>query len=201
MQNPFTVDAVKLIFQATSGIPRAINILCDSALLYGFAEESQTIDDTIIKNVLSELDLHSFVKKESPNEPNLAPVDSTENSTGTVFSERSNVESLTTVSLNRGTETSTLIKKSYGIVKQRLERIEVKLDILREEITKIRSDFIVAENRQIGDLSTEIEKIRSTLEMIKRSEKQSAHMDREEEGKFLNSDSDSTGKNESKEDN
>ena len=88
-QNPFTVDAVKLIFQASSGIPRAINILCDSALLYGFAEESQTIDENIIKNVLSELDLHSFVQKEkSAEEPDLAPIDSSKNRKEIVFSER-----------------------------------------------------------------------------------------------------------------
>ena len=95
-------------------------------------------------------------------------------------------------------ESNVLIKKSYGIVKQRLDRIEVKIDILREDIIKIRSNSIVAENRQADYLSVEIEKIRSDFEMIKRSEKQSAHMDREEEGKSLNSDSDSTEKNESK---
>ena len=38
-KNPFSPDAVDLIFQATSGIPRSINIVCDSLLLYGFAEE------------------------------------------------------------------------------------------------------------------------------------------------------------------
>jgi len=57
---------------------------------------------------------------------------------------------------------------------------------------------IVGEHRQAEYLSAEIEKIRSTLEMIERSEKQSAHMYREAEGKSVNSDSDSTGKNESK---
>jgi hypothetical protein len=37
---------------------------------------------------------------------------------------------------------------------------------------------IVGEHKQAEYLSAEIEKIRLTLEMIERSEKQSAHMDR-----------------------
>ena len=193
-QNPFTVDAVKLIFQASSGIPRAINILCDSALLYGFAEESQTIDDTIISNVLSELDLHSFVQKEkSAEEPDLAPSDSPKNRKEIVISERPKSESP-----KKEEESNVLIKKSYGIVKQRLDRIEVKIDILREEITKIRSDSIIAENRQADYLSAEIEKIRSDFEMIKRSDKQSAQLDEEKEDKSLDGNSDSSGRNESK---
>ena len=162
-QNPFTVDAVRLIFQSTSGIPRAINILCDSALLYGFAEESQTIEENIIKNVISELDLHYFVQKgKSTEEPDLAPSDSSKNRKEVVFSESPKSENP-----KKETEANTLIKKSYGIVKQRLERIEVKLDILREEIIKIRSDSVVAENRHAEYLSTEIEKIRSDLEILR----------------------------------
>ena len=33
----FSAEACSMIAQASSGIPRAINILCDTALVYGFA--------------------------------------------------------------------------------------------------------------------------------------------------------------------
>ena len=62
-KNPFSTEAVEIIYQATSGIPRSINILCDSALLYGFAEELDTIDGEVIKSVLTELNLQPFVQK------------------------------------------------------------------------------------------------------------------------------------------
>ena len=95
-------------------------------------------------------------------------------------------------------ESNVLIKKSYGIVKQRLDRIEVKIDILREEILKIRSNSIIAKNRQADYLSAEIKKIRSDFEMIKRSDKQSGQLDEEKEDKSLDGNSDTSGRNESK---
>ena len=193
-QNPFTVDAVRLIFQSSSGIPRAINILCDSALLYGFAEESQTIEENIVKNVISELDLHYFVQEgKSTEEPDLAPSDSSKYRKEVVFSENPKSEDP-----KKETEANTLIKKSYGIVKQRLERIEVKLDILREEITKIRSDSVIAENRHSQYLSTEIEKIRSDLEILRQTAQQHGPMPDENKDESSNTDADTSGKSENK---
>lgn len=44
----FTGDALKMIHQATLGIPRRINILCDRALLIAYTREIWCIDDKII---------------------------------------------------------------------------------------------------------------------------------------------------------
>jgi len=51
----FYADAIDEIFRASRGIPRTINLLCDSALVYGFAEEMDQIDTRIIKTVIDEL--------------------------------------------------------------------------------------------------------------------------------------------------
>ncbi len=48
----FTTDAVGLIHQASGGIPRSINLLCDTALTYGYADELETIDAPVIEQVI-----------------------------------------------------------------------------------------------------------------------------------------------------
>jgi general secretion pathway protein A len=48
----FTTEAVADIHAATDGIPRLINILCDNALLVGYAKSLQTIDRPVVAEVL-----------------------------------------------------------------------------------------------------------------------------------------------------
>ncbi|MCD4719610.1 MAG: AAA family ATPase [Desulfobacula sp.] len=44
----FSLDAVKKIYEMSTGIPRTINLLCDASLVYGYADEKQAIDlDTV----------------------------------------------------------------------------------------------------------------------------------------------------------
>jgi general secretion pathway protein A len=50
----FTPEAIKTVFENSGGIPRRINILCDSALVYGFADELATIDHTVVEQVVSD---------------------------------------------------------------------------------------------------------------------------------------------------
>lgn len=61
----FEDDACKLIYENTKGIPRSINLLCDSALVYGFLDESKTITKKIVSHVISD-------KKAGKLLPNLA---------------------------------------------------------------------------------------------------------------------------------
>jgi general secretion pathway protein A len=51
----FTDEAITLISDASAGIPRMINIICDRALLAGFNVETNTIDQSVIKQCLTEL--------------------------------------------------------------------------------------------------------------------------------------------------
>jgi len=52
--NIFTEEAVNSIFQYSRGIPRLINVICDGALVYGFADKLRTIDKPIIEVVANE---------------------------------------------------------------------------------------------------------------------------------------------------
>lgn len=51
----FTDTAVDSIFHFTKGSPRTINILCDRALLAGFAANKRSIDETIIQHCAREV--------------------------------------------------------------------------------------------------------------------------------------------------
>lgn len=51
----FSDDAMADIYAATNGIPRLINILCDNALLVGYARGSHRVDKAIINEVLRDM--------------------------------------------------------------------------------------------------------------------------------------------------
>lgn len=54
-KNLFTEKAMELIHRATGGNPRLINILCDNALVSGYANDAMLIDHTIIESCVEEL--------------------------------------------------------------------------------------------------------------------------------------------------
>lgn len=52
----FDGEAIESISAASGGIPRIINSICDTALVYGYAEDMQTITEELIKDVLRDRD-------------------------------------------------------------------------------------------------------------------------------------------------
>ncbi len=50
----FDGDAVELIWAEAKGIPRVINTLCDLSLVYGFSASSQSIDKSLVQEVLAD---------------------------------------------------------------------------------------------------------------------------------------------------
>ncbi len=48
----FEPEALALIYQASQGFPRSINLLCDAALVYGFGYELKTIGMPVIEQVI-----------------------------------------------------------------------------------------------------------------------------------------------------
>jgi len=53
-QNIFSPEAIEMIFQASQGLPRTINLLCDTALVYGFGYELESIDVPVIEQVVKD---------------------------------------------------------------------------------------------------------------------------------------------------
>ncbi len=50
----FSLDACNMISEASHGIPRIINILCDTALVYGFATRAEQITTKLIGDVIED---------------------------------------------------------------------------------------------------------------------------------------------------
>ncbi len=63
----FTREALDLIYLHSRGIPRLVNLVCDSALLSGYAEETRVINEAVIRGVISERNFHS--RPADKNEP------------------------------------------------------------------------------------------------------------------------------------
>jgi general secretion pathway protein A len=62
----FTDGAIRRIHQYANGIPRIINVVCDNALLTGYALEKKRIDPPVIQEVIGDLDgMKSLPKKTS----------------------------------------------------------------------------------------------------------------------------------------
>jgi type II secretory pathway predicted ATPase ExeA len=53
----FTRDAVIAIFEASRGIPRTISVICDNALMAGFAADERPVDSETVEEVCRDFDL------------------------------------------------------------------------------------------------------------------------------------------------
>jgi putative secretion ATPase (PEP-CTERM system associated) len=52
----FPREATDAIHARSRGVPRIVNVICDAALVFGYAEERRTIDLTLVQEVLGELE-------------------------------------------------------------------------------------------------------------------------------------------------
>lgn len=51
----FGIEVLPMVYEYTGGIPRKINILCDTALICAFADSTKHIDATVMHEAISEL--------------------------------------------------------------------------------------------------------------------------------------------------
>ncbi|HYL97403.1 MAG TPA: AAA family ATPase [Blastocatellia bacterium] len=56
-ESVFEPDAIELIYNTSSGIPRIVNNVCDNALLSGFSQGSPTVTARIVSDVIESLGL------------------------------------------------------------------------------------------------------------------------------------------------
>ena len=50
----FEEDACRAVYRYSNGVPRLINLLCDTALVYGYAEQREQIDSALVTDVARE---------------------------------------------------------------------------------------------------------------------------------------------------
>ena len=61
----FSAKALVRIFEVTRGIPRSINILCDTALVYAFSEEAEKVDLAVVDEVLQDRREYGVLAREA----------------------------------------------------------------------------------------------------------------------------------------
>jgi type II secretory pathway predicted ATPase ExeA len=73
--NLFTPDAVQVIHQCSQGIPRTISVICDNALVSGFATNQRPVGWEIVCEVCEDFDLKPSMRPVAPPaQPAPAPV-------------------------------------------------------------------------------------------------------------------------------
>lgn len=71
-QRPLFSDlAIEAVYRSTQGVPRLINMICDMALLYGYAEESSQIDADVIRTVVKDREISGSGRSMLINESGL----------------------------------------------------------------------------------------------------------------------------------
>ncbi|MDP1699398.1 MAG: AAA family ATPase [Aestuariivirga sp.] len=70
-ENLFSREAALMIANASSGIPRIINAVCDAALVYGFALHAKKITINIVQEVLGDRDKFGLVPLRPAGPPRL----------------------------------------------------------------------------------------------------------------------------------
>jgi general secretion pathway protein A len=65
----FTREAVAMIHDVSRGIPRVINVLCDNALLNGFALGRRPVGTDIVRDVVRDFDMTAIAAEPPPRQP------------------------------------------------------------------------------------------------------------------------------------
>jgi general secretion pathway protein A len=61
----FSADAVQLVHQRSQGIPRTISVICDNALVTGFALDRRPIDRAVVLEVCRDFDFNELEDDEN----------------------------------------------------------------------------------------------------------------------------------------
>jgi len=148
--NIFNKESFQSIYKYSKGIPRLINVICDAALVYGYAEGKKAITQTIVDSVIEERNESGLFtdSRKSDKENSMAPQ---AEANGTV-----------------------ILPTQYKDIERRIYLIENRLDSLDQRLTinsKQREDRDVIVIELFKILKDSFEKRANTLMKIHLSKK------------------------------
>ena len=138
--NIFTPKAIDKIYYASKGIPRTINLLCDASLVYGFGYEFETIDVSVIDQVIKDkggMGLTNETYENNKNPFSLYDEQSHEEYTG----RRQNLE-----------EEIVLMKHQVDYISAQMEKLEENVKGFQEHLNHTIKDLLVQERKQNDQL-------------------------------------------------
>jgi len=110
----FKKDAIELIYQHSLGIPRIINVICDTALVYGYADGIKIVDKNLVETVIKEREESGIFSKLDLN---------------------FNDSSVKTISEEIGPKSSGNTLQFMG---KRIDMLDAKIEGLHEEIKNLK---------------------------------------------------------------
>lgn len=147
----FTTSAMQMIYDLSGGIPRSINLLCQAALVYGFADEASRITQDIIKQISKDkigvgitsepegVSPENTITEGSHDRENTTPsADTLENLRMEIKGHIQQMESVTAL---RNDLLLKKIKKQLVLEHRRNQMLKLKIDRLEEKILELSRHF------------------------------------------------------------
>jgi general secretion pathway protein A len=125
----FVDGAIGLIASYSKGIPRLINLACDAALVYGYADNKKIIDKAIIEEVIRERSDAGIFTNEVTSDPGAIPATTSLPEGIGVSAER--VESLEARIQNLETMFKSIDKRLHSLMNVRDEKDVVVLELFK----------------------------------------------------------------------
>jgi len=148
----FSPEAIEMIFQASKGIPRTINLLCDAALVYGFGYEFETIDAPVIEQVIKDKGGMGL---------------STENKNGPFsFYDEDGATGVNGDRLQKLEDAVVLMKRQVDYVATQMEKLEEKVKGFQENLDGTLKDLLVKERNRNNKLLVSYSKLKEKYDNL-----------------------------------
>jgi general secretion pathway protein A len=162
----FTDEALVQIYQASKGIPRNINLICDSALVYGFGYEMQTIGTEVIDQVLADKNKIGLEFLQ-PAAPQQQTRDLNGSDNGKVQIANNNdkiVKKLKTFEIQ--------FAEFQGRIQRRVGELSKKVDSIQHEVSSTLMELVVVERNRNEELQARNNKLTSQYEKLNNKHRQ-----------------------------
>ncbi len=127
--NIFSDDAVEAVFAHSRGIPRLINILCDTALVYGYADSVKYLDREVVEEVVKARKAGGLFIEDTPEQ--------------THEKNKAGLKSDCYPSPGDGGSPLSALEKRVNMIEMVLMNLDKKLDLLHQKREK--RDHLVVE--------------------------------------------------------
>jgi general secretion pathway protein A len=161
----FTDEALVQIYQASKGIPRNINLICDSALVYGFGYEMQTIGTDVIDQVLADKNKIGLEFLQSPaSHPQTG--DGNDNSKAQ-FTTNNNGEILNTIK-----SLEVQFAEFQRRIQRRVGELSKKVDNIQHELTDTLTELVMVERTRNEKLLVQNNKLTNQYKELNNKHRQ-----------------------------
>jgi len=170
----FTDAACEAVFKYSRGTPRLINLLCDTALVYGFAEQNKIINEQLVHDVVREQHSNSIIPTFNAQHA------STENSSSEEVITKESVSSAVNEEVQQEIKEQVVKYDSASINKQSVNEVkdikaddnntvEINEEMIHQANLK-KTGVVNSTDQAVPVMRTEAQTVSSVTESLKESE-------------------------------